>query len=167
MPSAADDPHTHNSASPGADNRTASAVNTATAPDSKGKAMATKAERFPSRFFRVEDVRGKTIKTAITDFRMETLMEGEREKPVLTLADHEPEFVLNLTNYDTLADAYGDDDNWIGKPLELCVEKVLFKGKRVESIRVRIPKQPPRQSVRPTPPAEDPPFDDDRSDFVP
>ena len=61
-------------------------------------------------------------------------------KPVLSFTGHVKKLVVNMTNFDTLADAFGGfTEKWIGKTITLVGEKVNVKGKREDSIRVRIP----------------------------
>ena len=52
-----------------------------------------------------------------------------KQKPVLYFRGKVKGFVLNATNYDAIADAYGDEtDDWSGQPVELYPTKVPFKG---------------------------------------
>src|SRR5690242_9374562 len=63
-------------------------------------------------------------------------------KPVLKFRGQDKGLVVNATNFDTLADALGSNPSkWPGHTIILKGEKVPFKGKRVDSIRVSVPKQ--------------------------
>jgi autonomous glycyl radical cofactor GrcA len=78
-------------------------------------------------------------------------------KPVLKLRGQEKGLVVNATNYDVLADAFGNNPSkWPGHTIVLKGEKVPFKGKRVDSIRVSVP----RQSKPKPAPTEGEPLDD-------
>jgi hypothetical protein len=69
-------------------------------------------------------------------------------KPVLKLSGQEKRLVVNATNYDALADAFGSNPSkWAGHTIELKGEKVLFKGRRIDSIRVSVPKLQPKQET--------------------
>jgi hypothetical protein len=76
-------------------------------------------------------------------------------------------FVCNATNYDVIADAYGDEtDDWTGQPIELFPTKVAFKGQLTDAIRVRIPQAKPASKPAPTPkPAPAPVELDDEIQF--
>jgi hypothetical protein len=67
---------------------------------------------------------------------------------------------LNSTNWDTLAGAYGEEsDDWIGKPVILHVERVLYKGKATQGIRMKFPSMqgPAKQASAPgSKPSENP-----------
>jgi hypothetical protein len=82
-------------------------------------------------------------------------------KPVLKFSGYSKGLVVNGTNFDTLADALGSNPTkWPGHAIILKGEKVAFKGQRVNSIRVSVPKQ--RQPKQP--PSDDP--DDGIPDFA-
>ena len=73
-------------------------------------------------------------------------------------------FVVNATNYDVIADAYGDEtDDWAGQPIELYPTRVHFKGQLTDAIRVRIPQAKPAPKPAPTPTSKPAPeaFDDE------
>jgi hypothetical protein len=101
---------------------------------------------FPSTYLGKEDVlaAGGTIRDSVGDVRMETVKGegGDEEKAVLHFAkkDHKP-MIINNTNWTTLEEAYGDDsDLWHGKPVEVYVDPgVMFGGKRVGGVRLRVP----------------------------
>ena len=67
-----------------------------------------------------------------------------KQKPVIYFRGKEKGLVCNATNYDVIADAYGDEtDDWAGQPIELYPTKVPFKGQLTDAIRVRIPQAKP------------------------
>jgi hypothetical protein len=75
----------------------------------------------------------------------------------LKLRGQEKGLVVNATNFDTLADVFGSDPSkWPGHTIVLKGEKVLFKGKRVDSIRVIVPEQSrPKPALAQTKPSDE------------
>lgn len=114
-------------------------------------------QAFPSNYLKASDLQGRQPKVTMAGYKMETI--GDDQKPVLYFKGKEKGLVLNKTNANNIASAYGDDmDDWQGNDVVLFSAWVDFQGKSVEAIRVRIPKpsesngpaaqQPaPRQSV--------------------
>jgi hypothetical protein len=95
---------------------------------------------------------------------LEELGQGndKQKKPVLYFKKIQRGLVLNRTNSNTIAKAYGDDTtNWPGKPVELFSTQVQFKSEMVDAIRVRIPKaeQPAAEAA--------PMADDELNDEIP
>lgn len=102
-----------------------------------------RSEAFPSQYLVKDDLATPLI-VHIADVRFETIKgdNADEEKPVLFFQEQNVrKMILNPTNWDNIADAYGDDtDNWRGKPVECYIDPgVIFAGKRVGGIRVRIP----------------------------
>lgn len=68
---------------------------------------------------------------------------GKEQKAVMYFRDKgiKP-MIVNKGNWINIADTYGDEsDEWIGKPIEIYVDpSVMFGGKRVGGVRVRVPK---------------------------
>lgn len=66
---------------------------------------------------------------------------GKEDKPVVHFSNGVKPMILNLINWQTIEDAYGDDsDSWIGKRIELYVDRnVMFGNKKVGGVRVRLP----------------------------
>jgi hypothetical protein len=110
-----------------------------------------------SEYLRADDWAGKSqrvIIAAVDDVEFERGL-----KPVLTLKGLDKKLVVNATNFDILMDAFGNNtDKWVGHSIVLEGTKISFKGKRVDSVRVSVPKQAAKP-VQEEP--EDPPFDDD------
>ena len=101
-----------------------------------------KQEAFPSSYLNKEDLPAPpgTKHATVEDVRIETMPSGDKEeKPVLYFANGLKPMVLNGTNWDIMADAYGPESNdWRGKPIELYVDaNVMYGGKRIGGIRVR------------------------------
>jgi len=98
---------------------------------------------FPSNYLGKDDVTAPFVAT-VADVRLESLKtdHGTEDKPVLIFADDQVKpMILNQTNWLILEDAYGlDSDDWRGKPVEIFVDPgVMFAGRRVGGVRVRIP----------------------------
>ena len=129
-----------------------------------GELKMNRSELFPSRFLKCADLKGRPQTVIIEDVTKEEVGDDKKSKPVMTFRGKTKGFVLNATNYDVIADAYGDETGeWNGQPLELYPTKVDFKGTRTDAIRVRIPQtstshpavKPAPESVRPPPVRDD------------
>jgi hypothetical protein len=106
-----------------------------------------------SDYMRADELAGKSQRVNITEVNDLEFEKGL--KPVLTFKGYDKKLVINATNYDILADAFGDNTaNWPGHAILIEGVKVPFKGKRVDSIRVSVPPQP-KQPKQPTPPTDD------------
>jgi hypothetical protein len=94
---------------------------------------------FPSRFVRHQDLGGKEVTVIIKSVKQEDMGQGDL-KPIVYFRNASKGLVLNKTNGDAIADAYGfDTDDWVGKPIELFTDWTRFKGQRTQCIRVRVP----------------------------
>ena len=114
-----------------------------TQPNLKGADMK-RSELFPSRFLRHADLQGRPQTVIIKDVTLEDVGDDGKQKPVIYFRGKEKGFVCNATNYDVIADAYGDEtDDWAGQPIELYPTRVPFKGQLTDAIRVRIPQAKP------------------------
>jgi hypothetical protein len=66
---------------------------------------------------------------------------GVRRLAKVTLQGWPAALLLNKTNFEAIADAYGRlRAGWIGKPLEVYPDTTLFGGRTVPCIRVRVPR---------------------------
>jgi hypothetical protein len=75
---------------------------------------------------------------------------GDDNRPVLFFLGKEKGVVLNKTNANNIALAYGDDtEDWQGKEIVLFPAMVDYQGKTVESIRVRAPQAKDRAPRQP------------------
>jgi len=93
---------------------------------------------FPSKFLKADDLRGRAVKLTIDSVQMEKLDDGE--KPVLFFLGKEKGLVLNRTNSDVLADAFGHEtDDWANREIEVYPDKTHYQGKLVACLRVRVP----------------------------
>lgn len=67
---------------------------------------------------------------------------GKESKAVLHFdRDKLKPMILNSGNWQTIEEAYGEDtDAWVGNPIEVFIDpKVMYGGKKVGGVRVRIP----------------------------
>jgi hypothetical protein len=109
-----------------------------------------------SNYLRADEWAGKSQRVTITAVNDVEFEKGL--KPVLTFKGLDRKLVVGATNFDILADAFGSNTNrWTGHSILLEGIKVSFKGKRVDSIRVSVPKQ----TATSAPEEEEPPFDDE------
>ncbi len=70
---------------------------------------------------------------------------GDDTKPVLYFKGAKKGLVLNKTNSNTIAGAYGDEPNdWFGQEVILFSAMVEFGGKSAPAIRVKIPYKRPK-----------------------
>lgn len=97
-------------------------------------------QAFPSKYVRAADLNGKRMTLTMSHVHMESVADGEPDKPVLYFNGAQKGMVLNQTNGMMIASLYGDDtDTWGGKPIELYTAMVPFGGKTVPAIRVMAP----------------------------
>lgn len=101
---------------------------------------------FDSQFLRWFDIEGKGDITCTIDkvVREELTLRGgaKKKSPVVTIKNGSKPLVLNRTNADTIAQLYGNKPSgWAGKRIVLYVDTTNLKGKPVNCIRVKAPKQ--------------------------
>jgi hypothetical protein len=95
-------------------------------------------ESFPSKYLKASDLQGREVR--VTMGHVETEKLGDDQRPVLYFKGKEKGVVLNRTNSNTIADAYGDDtEDWFDQPLILFSVMVDFQGKVGPAIRCRVP----------------------------
>lgn len=107
-------------------------------------------DAFPSNYLKAADLKGRNV--TVTMDRVEFEVLGDNKKLILYFEGKDRGLVLNKTNANNIANAYGDDtDDWIGKQIVLFEAMVDFQGRTVPAIRVRMPqiKDKPKQAVRP------------------
>src|SRR5262245_22716054 len=112
--------------------------------------MGTKEQYgYGSRFLRAEDLAGKTATVTIAS--VEDVEFDKGLKPVLHFRDKKKGVVVNASNYDILAAAFGNNTiGWPGRTIILRGTKVRFKGQLVDSIVVEMPaKNPAPQTADP------------------
>lgn len=101
---------------------------------------------FPSEYLKAADLQGRNVRVIIDRVEMRDV--GDDHKPVLFFQGKDKGVVLNKTNANNIALAYGDDtDEWQGKEVVLFEAMVDFQGRSVAAIRIR----PPMAKDRPKP----------------
>jgi hypothetical protein len=69
---------------------------------------------------------------------MKNLQGKMEDKAVASFQNQPKKLVLNRTNFDTLADLYGDEtDGWIGRAVQLFASRARFGNRSVDCIRIR------------------------------
>ena len=99
-----------------------------------------KADVFPSKYLKSDDLQGRPITVTIERAPLETLKSPdgkEQKKIVLYFRGAKKALPLNVTNWDSCVDACGDDDTdgWPGKQIELYPAKTQMAGKTVDCVR--------------------------------
>ena len=123
-------------------------------------------EAFPSNYLRATDLQGRNIKVTIDRIEMEEI--GDDRKPILYFIGKEKGVVLNKTNANNIAAAYGDNtDDWQGAEVVLYEAMVDFQGKTVAAIRIRIPPRKPVREQNAAPPRQEAPPPADPDDSIP
>lgn len=98
---------------------------------------------FPSPYLKASDLQpNKDIEVEIESVTLEEMEQGGESRPVVRFAKKKKRFVLNRTNSQTLAEAFGDETmEWVGRKILLFVSSTTFNGRPVQCIRCR-PSQP-------------------------
>ena len=94
---------------------------------------------FPSKWLKAADLQGKRVTVVIDRVDMEDVGDKDEDKPVVYFQGKTKGLVLNRTNASTIAeicDNSSETDDWIGVSISLYSEKVDFKGRRVDAIRI-------------------------------
>ena len=96
---------------------------------------------FPGKYIKHADLGGCEVRVTMDYTEMKEMQGQDEEKPVLYFKDKTKGLVVNVTNWDTIEDADGDEsDDWHDSDIVLCPAKTRFGGKMVDCIRVRVPK---------------------------
>ncbi|MCC7276954.1 MAG: hypothetical protein IT487_01395 [Chromatiaceae bacterium] len=100
-------------------------------------------------YLKASDLQGKEIQDVIRKtYGVE--FEGAKKKIVVELARDGRAVVLNRTNRDTIASAYGaETDDWTGKPVVVRAETTSFQGRPTLGVRVHIPVAPQKGAESP------------------
>jgi len=101
-------------------------------------------ELFPSKFIKAADLGGKPLAVTIKSASVEALNNpqggGQQDKLLLSFVGQPKRLVVNVTNYNAIADLHGDEtDDWPGKRIELYPTKASVGGKSFDAVRVRAP----------------------------
>lgn len=116
-------------------------------------------EEFPSKYLKAADLDGREVKVVMANVEKEKL--GDDMKLVLYFKGKDKGLVLNKTNSNTIADAYGDEtEDWFSQEIILFSVMTDFQGKVGPAIRVRapMPKDRKRDPISSGPHTEDAPF---------
>jgi hypothetical protein len=141
--------------------------------------MATEQDRFPSRFFKAEDLGGEEAIVTIRDCASEKLKTQDGRESEKEVVWFEPPFgrkglVLNKTNFRAIAKATGEPDSsdWVGHKILLYPTHVEMGGEVYEVVRIKSPpkakpkaKQADGAPVNDGPPDDGVPFNDEVGDF--
>jgi len=117
-----------------------------------------KDERFPSKWLKAGDLKGKAAVVTIDRAEMEVFKNDkgyEEDKLVVYFKNKKKGLICNQTNWDLISEVTGTDDDsaWPEHKIELYSRKVEMRGKQVDAIRVRAPTQAELpQSTKPLPP---------------
>ena len=147
--------------------KSSSKTSAAAAPNSKKTAYtekriqtekpSAKAPMLASDYDELAYLRGTDIdlgsEEEVTIDQVEEALLGEegqqKKKPVLVFKELEKKLILNKTNRDTLVTAFGNDMNrWPTHRVVLFSQMVPFKGKPVQSMRLRPPSLKGRSGSR-------------------
>jgi len=108
-------------------------------------------EVFPGKYLKASDLKGKPRTVEIDHAPYETLKNTkgeEQQKIVLYFVGAKKALPLNMTNFDAVADIWGDDTEfWPGQKIELYPTTTQMGGKTVDCVRIRRPRElpsPPR-----------------------
>lgn len=97
---------------------------------------------FPSDYLKASDLAGRNVTVTMSHVDMKEI--GGEPKPILFFKGKDKGMVLNKTNANKIAEAFGDDtDDWEGGDIVLYEAMVDFQGKTTPAIRVRLaPRKP-------------------------
>jgi hypothetical protein len=97
---------------------------------------------FPSQYLAKDDV-NPPVQAIIKEVVQEMVSgdDTKENKPVMHFRDGIKPMILNTTNWTVCEESFGlDSDDWTGKAVELYVDPtVMYAGKRVGGVRLRIP----------------------------
>jgi hypothetical protein len=126
-------------------------------------------DAFPSDYLKASDIGNNQVKVLISHVEMRDV--GDDHKPVVFFQNKKKGVVLNVTNANAIAAAYGDDmDMWPGHAVILFTMMVSFQGRMQPGIRIRLPaaNELPATARAAAPARRDPdPMPDDMSDAIP
>lgn len=93
---------------------------------------------------KAEDLQGRDVGVVMSQVVMQEIHNqatNQKEmKPVLFFEGKQKGLILNVTNKNTIREAFGPDtDHWAGKPVTLLSKKTDYAGSRVACIRIGIP----------------------------
>lgn len=96
-------------------------------------------QAFPSDYIKSSDLSGREVRVVIKKVKIEEVGRDKEERPVIYFEGKEKGMVLNKTNANTIATAFGDDtDDWTGGEVILYAAMTEYQGKPTEGLRVKI-----------------------------
>jgi hypothetical protein len=129
--------------------------------------MVTRDDVFTSKYLKASDLDGKAVVATIKVASLETLkgFEGkEQKKVVLYFSKTLKPLILNMTNYDAVADILGEEtDDWGGGKIELFGTTTVMQGTVKPCVRIRKPEEATakKKPAKAAAPAVAPDFDDE------
>jgi hypothetical protein len=95
-------------------------------------------EVFPSRSLKAADLESDGETVTIQKVTMEQIGEKRERKPVMTFDETDQELVVNVTNWNSIAELTGkdDSDDWPGRVIKLVRGKAQYGKKTVDAIRI-------------------------------
>ena len=106
-----------------------------------------KSDAFPSnsKYFKASEFPDEPMTRQVETVRFEKFDNDGKstEKPVVYFAKEKCGLVIGPTQWDQIVEATGEDDtdNWKGRQLELFKAATDFRGRTVDCIRIRAPRQ--------------------------
>jgi len=124
--------------------------------------MSAMKKWFPSKWLAADDITENQIVTvkAVQDERVGT---DQEEKGVIYFDAFEKGVILNRTNADALAAAFGEDDpynDWLGARVQLFTEMVRNPQTRLMGPAIRMRPAPKKKAAKETANDETPPDDE-------
>jgi hypothetical protein len=117
--------------------------------------MATRAQMFPSRYLKAEDLEGMpvglTIEKAVTEMLKDYNTGKMQAKTVVYFEETDKILVLSSkTNWTSIEEIAGpDSDDWAGAKIELYPTETEVKGKMTPCIRIRPVTRKPAAKLQP------------------
>ena len=105
---------------------------------------------FPSRWLKAVELGPDGLELTIRKVTLEEVGEEREQKPVMAFDETDKELVLNITNWNSIADLTGkdDSDDWPGHKIKLVRSKVQYGSKTVDAIRIEAPDKPDKPVLR-------------------
>lgn len=103
----------------------------------------TSVDSFFGSYLKTDDITGETVLT-VKEVRVESIGRDDdaKEKPVVYFKEIEKGLALNQVNAAAISEALRtkEIEEWANKKVTLYIDKaVLYKGKRVGGVRVKVP----------------------------
>jgi hypothetical protein len=117
-------------------------------------------DSFPSKYLKASDLGGRQVTVKIDRVELEEVGRDKEQRPILYFVGKQKGCVLNKTNANKIASAYGQDtEDWTHRALILFEAMVDYAGDTVPAIRIKVP---PAGDYR-SPSRQDPPAQERRT----